>query len=324
MPEVVYRKTLSGKGIRWFIILFLVVFPFFGGLFLTYLVTVALIFGIYAMAYDLFYGYAGLVSFGHSAFYGVPAYALGAVAVTVFNISNPLVLLGSAILMGAILGVLVGYVCTFTRGIYMALVTFAFAQIFWLLVLSDPGGITYGENGIMGIKTPPIHMVGLELDLFSGRGLYLLVFAILVAVYLIIRAVVNSQIGDILGGIKHNEDRLLSLGYNVRPYKILAFVLTGIFSAIAAALMVFLNDSIVPSMVDWHVGAEILLITMLGGPGTLIGPIIGAFAVVFTESYASSWIGGGNWLYVMGSLYIGVILFLPGGIFNTKFVRSLQ
>ena len=162
------------------------------------------------------------------------------------------------------------------------------------------------------------------LNLFTGKGLYYLVFAILVASYLMIRAFVNSQLGDILKGIKQNEERLLSLGYNTRPYKILAFAISGILSGLAGILMGFLNNGIVPSMVDWHVGAEILLITILGGPGTLIGPIVGAFLVVFTQSYASSWIGGGNWVYVMGGLYIGGIMFLPGGIFNTKFVRVLK
>jgi branched-chain amino acid transport system permease protein len=88
--------------------------------------------------------------------------------------------------------------------------------------------------------------------------------------------------------------------------------------------MAFLNNSIAPSMVDWHVGAEILLITILGGAGTLIGPVVGSLVVIFTEHYASAWVGGGNWVYFMGGLYIGVVMFLPGGILNTRWLKFLK
>lgn len=313
-----------GWVVKLLLILFLLFIPTFSGSFMIYLVSLALIFSIFAMAYDLLFGYTGLVSFGHCVFYGVPAYAVGVVTSTVFDISNPIILFATAIATGALLGILVGFFCTFTRGIYLALVTFAFAQIFWLLVLSDPGGITLGENGIMGVRPSPIAIGDFTLELFKGTAFYYLILAILAASYLSIRGLVNSHLGDILRGIKQNEQRLMSLGYNTRPYKILAFALSGVFSAIAGILMAFLNNSIVPSMVDWHVGAEILLITILGGPGTLIGPIIGAVLVVFTEHYASSWIGGGNWVYVLGGLYICVVMFLPGGILNTRWAKFLK
>ncbi len=304
------------------ILLALILLSFFGGAFNIYLCSLALIFGIFALAYDLLYGYTGLVSFGHCVFFGIPAYAVGIFSRTVFHITNPLALFGLAIVSGVILGILIGFLCSFSRGIYMALITFAFAQIFELLVLSDPGGITYGENGIMGVRPPALKIGDFSLDLFNGKGIYFLSFVILVASYLIIRVLVNSHLGDVLKGIKQNEKRLLSLGYNTRPYKILAFSLSGVFSAIAGTLMAFLDNNITPSLVDWQVGAEILLITILGGPGTLMGPVVGAFLVVVTENYASSWIGGGNWVYVMGGLYICVVMFLPGGLFNNKSIQS--
>lgn len=305
------------------LILFFLFMPSFGGNFMIYMVSQALIFGIFALAYDLVFGYTGLVSFGHSVFYGVPAYAVGIVAKTVFNFNNPFLLFGTAIVTGAFLGIFVGFFCRYTRGIYLALVTFAFAQIFWLLVLSDPGGITFGENGIMGVRPLPIQIGKYELNLFQGIGLYYLALVILIFSYGIIRTLLNSPLGDVLNGIKQNEERLLSFGYNTKPYKILSFALSGIFSAIAGTLMAFLNNSITPSMVHWGVSAEILLMTILGGPGTLTGPVLGSFLLVFAEYYASSWIGGGNWVYVLGGLYIGVVMFLRGGILNIRWLKSL-
>jgi branched-chain amino acid transport system permease protein len=303
-------------------ILALVLLPLAGQPYLVYLITLSLIFGIFALAYDLLYGFTGLVSFGHSVFYGLPAYAMGMVAVTVFKYPNPLVMIAAAMFTGLVLGCLIGFVCTFARGIYMALVTFAFAQIVELLVLHDPWGITQGENGIMGLRAAPFSLGGLTVDLFSGVGLYYLVLGLIIASYLVIRVLMNSPLGDVFKGIKQNEHRLLSLGYNPRPYKVAAFGLSGMFAGLAGAMAVFLNNSIVPSMVDWAVGAEILLVTIMGGAGTLIGPIAAAFLIIFAESYASTYLGGGNWVYVMGGLYIAVVMFLPGGIFRTRYLRK--
>ena len=312
----------------WFVklllVLFLLFLPAFSGNFMIYLMSLSLIFGIFAMAYDLLFGYTGQVSFGHSVFYGVSAYSVGIVASTVFSINNPLILFATAIAVGAFLGTFVGFFCSYSRGIYLALVTFAFAQIFWLLILSDPGGITLGENGIMGFRPSAIIFGNFALELFKGTAFYYLILAILVGSYLCILGLVKSPLGDVLKGIKQNEHRLMSLGYNTRPYKILAFTLSGAFSGIAGILMAFLNNSIEPSMVDWHVGAQILLICILGGPGTLLGPILGAVLIVFTEHYASSWVGGGNWVYILGGLYICVVMFFPGGILNTKWGKFLK
>lgn len=313
---------LPARIVAGIVILFLLIFPFLNNPFLIYLITIAMIFSIFAIAYDLLYGYMNQTSFGHSVFYGVPAYAVGVASVTVFNIGNPLILFGVAILSGVILGLVIGWICTFARGIYLALVTFSFAMIFFILVESDPGGITYGENGIIGVRPKSLHFGDITVDLFNGPGLYYLTFAILIISFLIIRALVNSQLGDILKGIKQNEQRLLSLGYNTKPYKILAFIISAVFSSLAGVLAVFVNNCIVPSMVEWSLGAEILLITILGGAGTLIGPVIGAFLVVFTEHFASSLIGGGNWVYILGGMYIAVVMFLPGGLLNTRIGKA--
>ncbi|MEW5723697.1 MAG: branched-chain amino acid ABC transporter permease, partial [Thermodesulfobacteriota bacterium] len=289
-----------------------------------YLISKALILCIFALAYDLTFGYTGLLSLGHSVFFGASAYVVGIVACTQFEIKNPLVLFGAAMFSGAVFGLVIGFFATFTRGIYLALVTFAFAQIFTLIIMTDPGGVTLGENGIVGLRPPALDLGGLRVDLFRGTGLYYLVLGLFIASYLLLRLLTKSQVGDILIGVRENEARLLGLGYHVRSYKIFAFTVSAVFSALAGTLWSFLANSITPAAVDWIVGAEVLLVTILGGPGTLVGPVVGAFLVTFAESFASSWIGGGNWLFVMGGLYIAVVMLLPGGIFNTKFLAFLR
>jgi len=316
------------KKLRWltivFISSFLIFLPLWSGSFIIYLVSYSFIFGIFAMAYDLFFGYTGLVSFGHSTFLGMAAYAVGMFSKTLFHVGNPLLLFIVACGVGTFLGLLVGYFCTYTRGIYVALVTFAFAQISWLVVMTDPGGLTWGENGIVGVRPGPLEIGQLKLNLFSGVGLYYLVVGIFAISYLIIWAITRSQVGDIFKGIKQNEERLLSLGYNTKQYKILVFALSGFFSAIAGVLVSFLDNCVTPALVEWTLGAEILLITILGGPGTLVGPVLGSFLVAFSKFYVSSWIGEGNWVYLLGGLYIVVVMFLRGGIINSRTFHFLS
>lgn len=309
------RALLSpARALPLAILALLVAIPFFGGPYLVYLITLALTFSIFALSYDMLFGHTGIVSFGHSIFYGMPAYAIGMLAQTVLDIKNPIVLIGAALLTGILLGAAIGWICSFTRGIYLAIVTFALAQIFELFIFSDPRGITHGENSITRVRPPDISIGDFSLSLFSGVGLYYLTLAFLLLALAGISLLMRSQWGQVFHAIRENEERLLSLGYNTRPYKILAFALSGAVAAIAGSMVAFLNNVVSPAMVDWQVGAEILLITVLGGAGTMAGPILGSFVVVFTQTYASSLVGGGNWVYVLGSLYILVALFLPGGI----------
>lgn len=296
------------------ILALLVAIPMISGPYIVYLVTFALTFSIFALGYDLLFGHTGMVSFGHSVFYGMPAYAMGMLAQTVFDIKNPFVLIGAALVTGILFGAAIGWICSFSRGIYLAIVTFAFAQIAELFIFSDPGGITRGENSITGIRPAALSIGDYSLNLFSGVGLYYLTLVFLLLVLAGMSLLMRSQWGQVFHAIRENEERLLSLGYNTRPYKILAFALSGAVSAIAGSMISFLNNVVSPAMVDWQVGAEILLITVLGGAGTMAGPILGSFVVVFTQSYASALVGGGNWVYVLGALYILVAIFLPGGI----------
>lgn len=304
------------RGLPLIVLALLVALPFVSGPYLVYLVTLALTFSIFALGYDLLFGHTGIVSFGHSVLYGLPAYAIGMLSQTVFDVKNPVALIGVALLAGVLLGGAIGWLCSYTRGIYLAIVTFALAHVSELFIFSDPRGITQGENSITKIRPDAVVVGDLVIDLFSGVGLYYLTLAFLLLVVVGLRLLMRSQWGRVFHAIHQNESRLLSLGYNTRPYKILAFAFSGGICAIAGAMVAFLNNVVSPAMVDWQVGAEILLITVLGGAGTMTGPILGAFVVVFTQTYATSLVGEGNWVYVLGTLYIVVALFLPGGIVN--------
>lgn len=308
------HTLFTGAATRFqlFALALLILLPSLSGPYLIHLVTAALIFSIFALGYDLLFGHTGIVSFGHSVLFGVPAYVMAIQGTTVLDVDNPLALIVAAVCTGILLGAAMGWICSFSRGIYVAILTFAIAYIFELLVLADPGGITFGENGVVGVR--PAASETLSLELFSGIGLYYLTLALLLALVIGTGALIRSQWGQVFHGIRENEQRLLSLGFDTRSYKILAFALSGGIAGIAGSMMAFLNNIVSPAMVEWHVGAEVLLITVLGGAGTRIGPVIGAFVVVFTEALASSLIGGGNWVYVLGGLYILVAMFLPGGI----------
>ena len=167
---------------------------------------------------------------------------------------------------------------------------------------------------MVGVRPPAIAVAGFQVNLFSEIGLYYLTLAFLVAAYLGLRLLTHSQWGQVFHAIRENEGRLSSLGFNTRPYKVLAFALSGGVSAIAGSMAAFLNNNVSPEMVQWQVSAEVLMIAVLGGSGTLSGPLLGAFAVVFAQAFASSMLGGGNWVYVLGGLYIAVAMLPSGGI----------
>lgn len=310
-----FKEYLRSRSVQLGLLFFFLfaLFPFFLGGYLLYVIKLALVLSIFAIAYDVFFGYTGMVSFGHSLFYGLSAYVM-AISCAQMGVSNPFFLLALALVGGAILGVIIGYICTFTYGIYLALITFALAHMSWLVVMANPYGLTQGENGI-AVTISKVGLGGVSLDLGSGAGLYFLIFGVFVVCFLITRFLMNSPFGDVLRGIRDNEERVKSLGYNVRQYKIVAFAFSGALSGLAGGLMGFLEFFVTPSFVNWIIGAEAILWTILGGPGTLIGPVLGAFTLTFSKSYLEGMIGG-YWVIFYGSLFIAVVLLLPEGLIS--------
>jgi branched-chain amino acid transport system permease protein len=281
-----------------------------------YLIVLALIYSIYGLAYNITFGYTGIVSFGHGVLFGIPAYSV-AILSKILNRTDVLSLIAVPLMIGVLLGLMIGYCCTFTRGIYTALITIVIPEIFYKLIISNPGGLTNGENGITGFRPSPFEVSGISLDLFDWRVFYYLTLSIFLACLWIIKILADSNFGAVLKGIRENEERVKALGYNTRMYKVLAFCISGFFSGVAGTLYALHENVVVPWLVHWlTTGSEVLLINMLGGPATLMGPILGSWVYIFAKYYISSWIGGANWIFFLGGLYIVVILILRGGIWN--------
>lgn len=279
--------------------------------YLTYIAARIMILAIFAMSFDLLLGYTGVLQFGHALFLGGGAYTLGILMVRFPIIIDvvPGILVASVV--GIILGLFLGYLASGVGRVAVFIVTFGITEVFRLLVLSDPMGITNGENGIAGIQ---------RLQLFKFINIrpelhyYYLVLVLLCLSFLALRAITRSPFGDVLIGIRDNVQRIRFLGYNVRHFKIAAFTISGLFASLSGALTALHEGSTSPEMFHWFFSGDALIYTVLGGPGTLIGPFLGAvIAVILQEIFSDLF---HNWLIFLGIGYIALIMFLPNGLFR--------
>jgi branched-chain amino acid transport system permease protein len=259
---------------------------------------------LFASAFNLLLGYTGLLSFGHAAFLGSSAYVAGH-AVKVWGLPPELgLLLGTA--WAAALGWIIGALAIRRAGIYFAMITLGFAQLVFFLAVQMP--FTGGEDGLQGIPR------GKALGLFSLEGQYTAYYFVL-AVFLvgfgIIYRAINSPFGQVLRAIRENEPRALSLGYDVEKAKLLAFVLSAALSGLAGSLKAVVLQFATLTDVHWHRSGEVVLMTLLGGMGTVMGPSVGALVVVAMDNYLSSF---GDWVTVIiGCVFVaGVLAFRKG------------
>ncbi|RYE69022.1 MAG: branched-chain amino acid ABC transporter permease [Oxalobacteraceae bacterium] len=265
---------MSKKIVYAIVLLAAVVAPFVGyPVFLMKL----LCFGLFACAFNLLIGYAGLLSFGHAAFFGGAGYVAG-YALTTLGLPFELgILLG--VLAAALLGLVMGALAIRRQGIYFAMITLALAQMVYFSALRAP--FTHGEDGLQGI--PRGRLLG-SLDLGSDLTLYYVVLAISAAGFALIVRTIHSPFGQVLGAIKENEPRAISLGYDVDRYKLLAFVLSAALAGLAGALKAVVLGFETLTDVHWTMSGLVILMTLVGGMGTLAGPILGAFLVVTLEN----------------------------------------
>lgn len=240
-----------------------------------------LCFGLFACAFNLLIGYAGLLSFGHAAFFGGAAYAT-AHAVKVWGVTPEVGLLFGT-LCAAALGALFGWVAIRRQGIYFAMVTLALAQMVFFLALQLP--FTGGEDGIQGV--PRGHLFGV-IDLADTLNLYFTVLAIFVGGFLLIWRTVNSPFGQVLKAIRENEARATSLGYRTERYKLLAFVLSAGLAGLAGGTKAIVFQLASLTDIQWQMSGEVVLMTLLGGMGTLVGPLVGAGLVVTLQNYLAA------------------------------------
>jgi branched-chain amino acid transport system permease protein len=265
-----------------------------------------LCFAMFACAFNLLLGFGGLLSFGHAAFFGAAAYATGWLVTAKGYGTVPSVLGG--VLVALALGLVIGAIAIRRQGIYFAMITLALSQLVYFVCLEAP--FTGGENGLQGVPRGSLFgLVSLQSDLV----MYYLLLAIFCAVYCLIVRVVRSPFGQVLKAIRENEPRAVSLGYDVDRYKLVAFVLSAAIAGLAGSLKALVLSFVTLSDVLQSNSGEAVLMTLLGGTGTFLGPVIGAGIVVTLQEYLSD-VAGGWVTAIIGAVFIACVLVFRRGV----------
>jgi branched-chain amino acid transport system permease protein len=270
-----------------------------------------LCYALFACAFNLLLGYTRMLSFGHAAFFGAAAYATGWLIEA--RGWGALGGIAGGVLAALLLGAVIGAIAVRRRGIYFAMITMALAQLVYFLCLES--SFTGGENGLQAI--PRGLLFGI-IDLERDRTMYYFVLAVFVAAYLLIRRIVQSPFGQVLQAIRENEPRAISLGYRVDRYKLLAFVLSAGLAGLAGALKALVLGFATLSDVSQGTSGDVILMTMLGGSGTFLGPLVGSGVVLTLEEYLSDRVGA--WATVI----IGVIFVVCVMVFRRGFVGEIE
>ena len=286
-----------------------VVAPFLG-LYPVFLMKL-LCFAMFACAFNLLLGYTKMLSFGHAAYFGSSAYVTGWLVTVRGWGTIEGVLAGVVVAM--LLGLVIGAIAVRRQGIYFAMITLALSQLVFFVCLQ--ADFTGGENGLQGI--PRGRILGM-IDLARDRTTYYFVLAAFVGVYVLIRRIVHSPFGQVLKAIRANEPRAISLGYKVDRYKLVAFVLSASFTGLAGSLKALVLGFVTLSDVSQGTSGEVILMTLLGGSGTFLGPVVGANVVVTLQEYLSDWVGA--WV----SVIIGVIFVVCVMTFRRGLVGEIQ
>jgi branched-chain amino acid transport system permease protein len=265
----------------------------------------ALCFALFACAFNLLIGYVGLLSFGHALFFGWASY-LCAYAAKGWGLSPELaVLTGTA--SAALLGIVSGFIAIRRQGIYFAMITLALAQMMYFFALRAP--FTGGEDGI---QTVPVHRLFGLFDLSGQMSMYAFVLVTVLAAFLFIYRIINSPFGEVLKAIRENEQRAISLGYKTERYKLLAFVLSATLAGLAGSLKALVLQFASLTDVHWTMSGQVVLMTLVGGLGTVFGPVIGTFLIVAMQNYLASF---GEWvLVIQGTIFVFCVLAFRRGI----------
>ncbi|MBI3711319.1 MAG: branched-chain amino acid ABC transporter permease [Proteobacteria bacterium] len=317
LPRLVLLLLLIGLAA-------LVVFPFFAERFYLQLVTKIMVTAILAISLDLLVGYAGMVSFGHAAFFGLAGYAL-AVLQRDFGLVLLWTTLPAVLAVCGVAALIVGWFSIRTSGIYFIMITLAFAQM--LYYYFNDSRAFGGSDGMFIDTKPTIEIFGFELVSLRNRiAFYYVTLGALVASYLIVRMILLSPFGRVIAAIRINEPRARALGYATRNYKLACFVIAGMLAGLAGYLGAAQYGVINPAFLSWHQSGQALVVVILGGMGTLFGPVLGAFVLTLLEEFVSGLTE--RWLVVIGAFVIAVVLLLPGGIASLlvrlRFGRRMQ
>lgn len=274
------------------------------------ILTMMLIWGILAMSLDVLMGYTGLPSFGHAAFYGIAAYVVG-ITTTKYGFG----FLGSvamALLITGATAAIFGLIVAHMKGVYFLMITLALGQVAWGLAFRWTH-MTGGDNGISGVPRPDF---GGMINMWDEVTFYYFVLMVFVASFLLLSVFVRSPFGNTLRGIRESDSRMRILGYNVWLHKYLGYVVAGVFGGVSGILWAYYNGFVSTVDVELDSSFLVFLMVILGGPGSLIGPAIGAAVIIFLQNYLSGiW---EHWLIVIGLIYILTVVFLPKGLMGLK------
>jgi len=265
----------------------------------------ALCFALFACAFNLLIGYVGLLSFGHALYFGWASY-LSAYSAKIWGFTPELAILtGTA--TAAVLGLIAGSLAIRRQGIYFAMVTLALAQMMFFFAVQAP--FTGGEDGIQSV--PRGWLFGF-IDLREPMNMYFTVLVIFLCGFLIIYRIIHSPFGEVLKAIRENETRAISLGYKTDRYKLMAFVLSATFAGVAGATKALVFQLASLTDVDWPMSGEVVLMTLVGGLGTVFGPVAGAFFIVTLENYLTQI---GSWVFVVqGVIFVACVLLFRRGV----------
>jgi len=272
--------------------------------------TEILIWGLLAMSSDILIGYTGMVSFGHSAFFGLGMYGAAAALLTV-RPPNLWLALAYGLVAAAAVAAFVAYFSTRLRDIYFAITTLVFSQIFYVIIFTWTE-VTGGENGLT-FRQPALGVPGLFAIPFTPVTLHWFVVAIVTISYLLLRRITQSPFGMVLQSIRENEPRTRAIGYAVERYKIVAVMLSGVFAGLAGVLYAVQNKFAAPDFVFFLISGEVVIFNVLGGMGTLVGPIAGAaFFLILRETFSRFWTE--FYLIPVGVIFTLMVIFVPQGL----------
>lgn len=286
----------------------LMVLPFVVPRFWVSMVIQMLIYAILAMSLDILLGYTGLPAFGHAGFFGTGAYVVGILSTRYgqgFWVSS----LGAIILTTAVAAIF-GLVCVHASGVYFLIITMALGMVLWGLAYRWVS-MTGGDNGVTNIPKPDI---GLPIDFSNPTTFYFFIFVVFVLAFLAMFLLIKSPFGQSLKGLRESESRMRTLGYNTWLHKYLSYVIAAAFAGIAGTLWAFFNEFVSPHDIDIVATMDAYFMAILGGPGTLIGPALGAGIIIFLKTFISAYTQ--RWLIILGCLYIIMVFYAPEGLVN--------
>jgi branched-chain amino acid transport system permease protein len=292
------------------ILVLLIVGPPFLASYWVGLLTQMLIFALLAMSLDILLGYTGLPSLGHAGFFGVAAYAVAVLSTTYHAGFWTCVV--SGILVGTLSSALLGLFVSHVRDVYFLMITLALGMVLWGLSYRWIP-VTGGDNGISGIPRLDAHS---GLPLAGPVAFYYVTLVVFVLCGVLLALLVNSPFGFTLKGIRENESRMKSLGFNTWLHCYGSYVIAGGFASVSGVVWAYYNGFVSPTYLDLTASSELFLMVTLGGPGTLVGPVIGAGAIVLLKNVISAYTQ--RWLLILGTVYIVTMLVAPQGLWNLR------